>query len=103
MLLYGYGAYGTPMRPYYQKELLSLLDRGFVYAIAHVRGGGMLGEQWTRDGRGINKQNGISDFIAAGNALRHWSPDSAPLPLFAMGAARGHAGCCGPQPATDTL
>ncbi|ELM3616729.1 S9 family peptidase [Aeromonas sobria] len=89
VLLYGYGAYGTPMRPYYQKELLSLLDRGFVYAIAHVRGGGMLGEQWTRDGRGIHKQNGISDFIAAGNALRHWSPDAPPLPLFAMGGSAG--------------
>ncbi|MFX7106317.1 prolyl oligopeptidase family serine peptidase, partial [Acinetobacter baumannii] len=63
--------------------------RGFVYAIAHVRGGGMLGEQWTRDGRGINKQNGISDFIAAGHALRHWSPDSAPLPLFAIGGSAG--------------
>ena len=43
LLLYGYGAYGTPMRPYYQPQVLSLLDRGFVYAIAHVRGGGMLG------------------------------------------------------------
>lgn len=89
VLLYGYGAYGTPMRPYYQKELLSLLDRGFVYAIAHVRGGGMLGDQWTRDGRGLNKQNGISDFIAVGQALRHWSSDASPLPLFAMGGSAG--------------
>ncbi|KXU78814.1 prolyl oligopeptidase family serine peptidase [Aeromonas enteropelogenes] len=89
VLLYGYGAYGTPMRPYYQKELLSLLDRGFVYAIAHVRGGGMLGDQWTRDGRGINKQNGISDFIAVGQALRHWSSDASTLPLFAMGGSAG--------------
>lgn len=89
VLLYGYGAYGTPMRPYYQKELLSLLDRGFVYAIAHVRGGGMLGDQWTRDGRGINKQNGICDFIAVGQTLRHWSSDTSPLPLFAMGGSAG--------------
>ncbi|MGE6158148.1 prolyl oligopeptidase family serine peptidase, partial [Aeromonas media] len=57
LLLYGYGAYGTPMRPYYQPQVLSLLDRGFVYAIAHVRGGGLLGEAWYKEGRGQQKQH----------------------------------------------
>lgn len=88
LLLYGYGAYGTPMRPYYQPQVLSLLDRGFVYAIAHVRGGGLLGEAWYKEGRGQRKQHSVDDFLAVADSLAR---DSAidPARLFAMGGSAG--------------
>ncbi|ENY73345.1 protease II [Aeromonas diversa CDC 2478-85] len=85
VLLYGYGAYGTPMRPYYQREVLSLLDRGVLYAIVHVRGGGLLGEEWTQAGRGIHKQRGIDDFLAAADTLGQ----QGRLPVLAMGGSAG--------------
>ncbi|MEG0006780.1 MAG: prolyl oligopeptidase family serine peptidase [Aeromonas sp.] len=88
LLLYGYGAYGTPMRPYYQPQVLSLLDRGFVYAIAHVRGGGLLGESWYKDGRGQQKQHSVDDFLAVANSLA-LDPAIDPARLFAMGGSAG--------------
>ncbi|KDV02818.1 peptidase S9 [Aeromonas sp. HZM] len=88
LLLYGYGAYGTPMRPYYQPRVLSLLDRGFVYAIAHVRGGGLLGEPWYREGRGRDKQHSVDDFLAVADALAR-DPAIDPARLFAMGGSAG--------------
>lgn len=88
LLLYGYGAYGTPMRPYYQPQVLSLLDRGFVYAIAHVRGGGMLGETWYLDGRGQQKQHSVDDFLAVADSLAR-DPAIDPARLFAMGGSAG--------------
>lgn len=88
LLLYGYGAYGTPMRPYYQPQVLSLLDRGFVYAIAHVRGGGLLGEEWYRAGRGRHKQQSVDDFLAVADALAR-DPAINPARLFAMGGSAG--------------
>lgn len=88
LLLYGYGAYGTPMRPYYQPRVLSLLDRGFVYAIAHVRGGGLLGESWYREGRGRDKQHSVDDFLAVADALAR-DPAIDPARLFAMGGSAG--------------
>ena len=88
LLLYGYGAYGTPMRPYYQPRVLSLLDRGFVYAIAHVRGGGLLGESWYREGRGRDKQHSVDDFLAVADALAQ-DPAIDPARLFAMGGSAG--------------
>ncbi|MGY3886539.1 prolyl oligopeptidase family serine peptidase [Aeromonas aquatica] len=88
LLLYGYGAYGTPMRPYYQSQVLSLLDRGFVYAIAHVRGGGMLGEAWYLDGRGQQKQHSVDDFLAVADSLAR-DPAIDPARLFAMGGSAG--------------
>lgn len=88
LLLYGYGAYGTPMRPYYQSQVLSLLDRGFVYAIAHVRGGGMLGEAWYQDGRGQRKQHSVDDFLAVADSLAQ-DPAIDPARLFAMGGSAG--------------
>ncbi len=88
LLLYGYGAYGTPMRPYYQPQVLSLLDRGFVYAITHVRGGGLLGDEWYRAGRGRHKQQSVDDFLAVADALAR-DPAIDPARLFAMGGSAG--------------
>ncbi|USV56204.1 prolyl oligopeptidase family serine peptidase [Aeromonas encheleia] len=88
LLLYGYGAYGTPMRPYYQPQVLSLLDRGFVYAIAHVRGGGLLGDDWYQEGRGRHKQHSVDDFLAVADALAR-DPAIDPARLFAMGGSAG--------------
>lgn len=68
-LLYGYGAYGLTSEPGFQSDRLSLLDRGFVYAIAHIRGGGDLGKLWHEAGRMKNKPNTFTDFIAAAEAL----------------------------------
>ena len=88
LLLYGYGAYGTPMRPYYQPQVLSLLDRGFVYAIAHVRSGGLLGEAWYKEGRGQQKQHSVDDFLAVADSLAR-DPAIDPDRLFAMGGSAG--------------
>ncbi|MDH3285056.1 MAG: S9 family peptidase [Acidobacteriota bacterium] len=68
-LLYGYGAYGISLEPGFSSMNLSLLERGFVYAIAHVRGGGELGEQWHDAGKLADKQNTFTDFIAAAEHL----------------------------------
>jgi oligopeptidase B len=64
MLLYGYGSYGISMDPGFSSDRLSLLDRGFVYAIAHIRGGADLGKPWHEDGRILKKKNTFTDFIA---------------------------------------
>ncbi|NJO38516.1 MAG: S9 family peptidase [Rhizobiales bacterium] len=68
-LLYGYGAYGASMDPAFSSHRLSLLDRGMIYAIAHVRGGQEMGRQWYDQGKFLNKKTTFSDFIAAGRAL----------------------------------
>ena len=68
-LLYGYGAYEMPSDPMFDAARLSLLDRGFVYAIAHVRGGGELGREWYEDGKFLNKANTFGDFIACAKEL----------------------------------
>ena len=64
MIMTGYGAYGVPYDPYFTVTRLPLLDRGVVFAIAHVRGGGDLGRGWYEDGKYLNKQNTFTDFIA---------------------------------------
>ena len=69
LYLYGYGAYGECLDPWFSHARLSLLDRGFVFAIAHVRGGGELGEAWYRAGKLEHKQNSFSDFIACAEHL----------------------------------
>jgi oligopeptidase B len=69
LLLYGYGSYGVPIDPGFNAARLSLLDRGVVYAIAHIRGGGDLGRSWYQAGKMANKQNTFSDFIACAEAL----------------------------------
>ncbi len=68
-LLYGYGSYGASMDPYFSSNNLSLLDRGFVYAIAHVRGGSEMGRHWKEDGKMLNKRNTFTDFIAVAEVL----------------------------------
>lgn len=69
-LLYGYGAYEHSIDPAFRASRLALLDRGFVFAIAHVRGGGELGRGWYEGGRLAHKENTFSDFIAAAEHLR---------------------------------
>jgi oligopeptidase B len=68
-LQYGYGSYGSSMDPAFQVALLPLLDRGFVFAIAHIRGGQELGRQWYDDGKLLNKKNTFTDFIDVGKFL----------------------------------
>ncbi|MFH2035728.1 MAG: S9 family peptidase [Candidatus Zixiibacteriota bacterium] len=62
-MLNGYGAYGISMEPYFSKARLSLLNRGFIYGKAHIRGGGEMGRQWYFDGKLLNKMNTFTDFI----------------------------------------
>ncbi len=69
MLLYGYGSYGLSSDPAFSSNLLSLLDRGFVYAIAHIRGGMDMGKPWHEDGRLLKKKHTFTDFIAAAERL----------------------------------
>ncbi len=68
-LLYGYGSYEACIDPSFSTLRLSLLDRGFVFAIAHVRGGGELGRPWYDDGKLLHKRNTFSDFVAAAEHL----------------------------------
>jgi len=69
MLLYGYGSYGVSISPGFSASRLVLLDRGAVFAIAHIRGGGELGEPWREAGRMMNKMNTFTDFIASAEHL----------------------------------
>ncbi len=69
LLLYGYGSYGISMPASFAANRLSLVNRGFIYAIAHIRGGKEKGYRWYKDGKHNNKQNTFSDFIAAGEYL----------------------------------
>ena len=87
-LIYGYGSYGASMDPYFSSARLSLLDRGFVYVIAHIRGGEELGREWYEDGKLLNKMNTFTDFIDCSQFLvdsKYTSPDK----LFAMGGSAG--------------
>ena len=88
LLLYGYGAYGLSIDPAFASPRLSLIDRGFVYAIAHVRGGQELGRQWYEDGRLLQKKNTFEDFIACAEYLIRESFTN-PGRLFAMGRSAG--------------
>ncbi len=69
LLLYGYGSYGASISPTFSSNRLSLLDRGAIYVIAHIRGGGEMGEEWRQAGRMMNKMNTFTDFIAAAEHL----------------------------------
>ncbi|MDA3839206.1 MAG: S9 family peptidase [Candidatus Delongbacteria bacterium] len=69
LLLYGYGAYGDSNDPYFSSSRLSMLDRGFVFALAHTRGGRENGEKWYEDGKLLNKKNTFNDFIACAEHL----------------------------------
>ena len=69
LLLYGYGSYGYSIPPTFSSRRLSLLDRGVIFVIGHIRGGGELGEEWRQAGRMMNKMNTFTDFIACAEAL----------------------------------
>lgn len=88
LLQYGYGSYGISIEPGFSRNLLSLLDRGFVYAIAHIRGGSEMGRQWYYDGRQFDKKNTFTDFIDVSTFLiteGYTSPDR----LYARGGSAG--------------
>ncbi|MEE3002493.1 MAG: S9 family peptidase [Planctomycetota bacterium] len=70
VLLYGYGSYGSSMDPYFSYSRVSLLDRGVVYAIGHIRGGSEMGRHWYEDGKFLNKRHTFEDFIACAETLR---------------------------------
>ena len=67
--MYGYGSYGASMDADFSASRLSLLDRGFVFAIAHIRGGGELGQQWYEDGKFLCKKNTFNDYLDVCDAL----------------------------------
>lgn len=88
LLLYAYGSYGSTIDPYFSSVRLSLLDRGFIYAIAHVRGGQYLGREWYENGKMMTKKNTFTDFIDVSNFLideGYTSPDH----LYASGGSAG--------------
>jgi len=88
LLLYAYGSYGHTIDPYFSTVRLSLLDRGFIYAIAHVRGGEYLGRQWYEYGKLLNKKNSFSDFIVCSKFLID-KKYTSPKHLYALGGSAG--------------
>lgn len=87
-LLYGYGAYGYSTDAWFRTSILSLVDRGFVYAIAQVRGGSEMGEQWYEDGKLMKKKNSFTDFIACAQFLVD-NKYSQPKKFGIMGGSAG--------------
>ena len=88
LLLYAYGSYGVTMDTYFSSTRLSLLDRGFVYAIAHIRGGEDLGGQWYEDGKLLKKKNTFTDFIDCSKFVINENFTS-PEHLYAEGGSAG--------------
>jgi len=88
LLLYGYGSYGSTIDPSFSSNTLSLLNRGFVYAIAHIRGGQEMGRQWYEDGKLMKKMNTFTDFIACGAYLTDQKYTSKGH-LYAQGGSAG--------------
>ena len=88
LLQYAYGSYGFNVDPGFSSNLLSLLDRGFVFAIAHIRGGSVMGRQWYYDGRQLKKMNTFTDFIDVSKFLIDEGYTS-PEHLYARGGSAG--------------
>ena len=88
ILQYAYGSYGHTIDPYFSTVRLSLLDRGFVYALAHIRGGEYLGRQWYEDGKLLKKKNTFTDFVDCSKFLIAEGYTS-PQHLYAMGGSAG--------------
>jgi oligopeptidase B len=88
MLLYAYGSYGSSTAPGFNSSVISLLDRGFVFGIAHVRGGQEMGRQWYEDGKVLRKKNTFIDFVACAQSLVDRKYTSADR-LFANGGSAG--------------
>lgn len=88
LLLYGYGSYGITLDPYFSSVRLSLLDRGFVYAIAHIRGSEYLGRDWYESGKLLNKKNTFLDFIYCAKYLikKKYTSENH---IYAMGGSAG--------------
>ena len=89
LLLYGYGSYGISITPTFSSNRLSLLDRGVVFAIAHIRGGGELGEPWREAGRMMNKKNTFTDFISSAEYLISQKYTSSDRLVIQGGSAGG--------------
>ena len=87
-LIYSYGSYGMSSDVYFSASIYSLIDRGFVYAIAQIRGGSDLGEQWYEDGKLLNKKNSFNDFISCSETLISEGYTSSDK-LAAMGGSAG--------------
>jgi len=88
LLLYAYGSYGVTMEPYFSTTRLTLLDRGFIFAIAHIRGGEDLGRQWYEDGKLLKKKNTFTDFIDCSQFLIQ-EKYTSPAHLYAEGGSAG--------------
>ena len=88
LLLYGYGSYGMSMDPSFNSSRLSLLDRGFTYAIAHIRGGEEMGRKWYENGKMMDKKNTFTDFIDCGKYLVA-EKYTSPAHLYAQGGSAG--------------
>ncbi len=88
LLQYGYGSYGFSMEPWFDADVLSLLDRGFIYAIAHIRGGSEMGRDWYYNGRQLKKKNTFTDFIDVSKFLIEEGYTSAEH-LYAQGGSAG--------------
>ncbi|MCM4168152.1 Dipeptidyl aminopeptidase BI [Arenibacter antarcticus] len=88
LLQYAYGAYGYTIDPYFSTVRLSLLDRGFIYAISHIRGGEYLGRKWYEDGRLLQKKNTFTDFVDCSRFLIE-KKYTSPSHLYAMGGSAG--------------
>lgn len=88
LLLYGYGAYGVSIDAAFSSPRLSLVDRGFIYAIAHLRGGQEMGRRWYDEGKLLKKKNTFADFIAVAEFLIG-EKFTRPEKLFAMGRSAG--------------
>jgi len=89
LLLYGYGSYGYSYAPSFSTNRLSLLDRGVIYVIAHIRGGGEMGEEWRQAGRMMNKMNTFTDFIACAETLIKMNYTSKDRLVIEGGSAGG--------------
>ncbi|WP_277577044.1 S9 family peptidase [Bdellovibrio svalbardensis] len=88
LLIYGYGSYGANMDPWFSSDVFSLVDRGFVYAKAHIRGGSEMGRDWYDQGRTLHKKNTFYDFIDCTEALVK-KKFADPKRLYAMGGSAG--------------
>ncbi len=88
LLIHAYGSYGSSMTPWFSANIFSLIDRGFVYALAHVRGGAELGRNWYDDGRVLNKKNTFNDFIDCTEFLIK-DKYADPKRVYAMGGSAG--------------
>lgn len=88
LLQYAYGSYGSTVDPYFSSSRLSLLDRGFIYAIAHIRGGEYLGRPWYEDGKLLTKKNTFTDFVDCSKFLIEKNYTSQEH-LYAMGGSAG--------------